>query len=432
VANERTVLAGSNVGTVWLLDAATGRVRWRHVTGGRLMGLAHGGDTVYISWTDRIPVRKPLDKDEPHPRRVVSAYPTQILALRAHDGSEVWRRDGWTVGRAKVALDGDVLVSDGPSPAPGERILYGQDMNTGEVRWSFDIGPPWGLSERLMGARGGRVFVYEGGTSHRLDVLAGQTGALCWRVPRSATFLTLSQRGRLLAVAEQTGPLSEIEYAINRAEAGSRLGTLSRRDALRALADDGVAYVARGRPPFEGLAAVRILDGTELWRAPGVGAHSAHLIVRENVLYSARFTDGKRAEVVALDSASGVVRWCWRSPGWLPGLLALWGRLIPRVLLFVAAHARRSIIRARDQHDRSIFHREIIHGQWRHPTRLVSGVQIAADDHAVYVGTSLGLIALRARDGKRLWYALPLMDLGWFIPPAAAPSRGKGAPPTSP
>ena len=90
------------------------------------------------------------------------------------------------------------------------------------------------------------------------------------------------------------------------------------------------------------------------------------------------------------------------------------------VLLFVLAQARRSIMRARDQHDRGIFRREVIHGQWRHPTQLVSQMTVAADAQTDYVGTSLGLIALRANDGKRLWYALPMMDLGWFIPPAVA------------
>jgi len=425
-ANDRTVLAGSEFGTVWLLDAATGRVRWRHVTGGRLSALAHGGDTVYISWCDPMPVRKPFGDPLERPRGAITGHPAQLLALRVRDGSVLWRRDGWGADRNRIALDADVLVSDGPSAAIGERIIYGLDAHTGEVRWSFDTGPPWGLSERLMGARAGRAFVYDAGDSHRLNapnilnVLDAKTGAVCWRAPHAAPVVTLSQGGGLLVVAEQVGPLPGIVNTINRAADGSPVGTLPRSGALRGLTDEGIAYVVWERPPFEELAAVRIFDGTALWRTPGVAGHQTHLIVRENVLYSAGFSHGKRAEVVALDPATGAVRWRWRSPGWLPSLLALWGRYIPRVLLFVAAQARRSIIRARDQRDRGIFYREVIHGQWRHPTQLVSRVTVAADAHAVYVGTSLGLIALRASDGKRLWYALPMMDLGWFISPAVA------------
>lgn len=427
MANDRTVLVGSNYGTVWLLDAATGKVRWRHVTGGRLSALAHGGDTVYISWFDPMPVRKPFGDPPERPRGAITGHPAQLLALHVHDGSVLWQRDGRGTDRNRIALDADVLVSEGPNAEIAGRNIYSLDAYTGEVRWSFDTGPPWGLSERLMGARAGRAFVFEGGGegSQRLNVLDAQSGSVCWSVLHAVAFVTLSQGGQLVVVAAQAGSGSETVRTINRAADGSPVGTLPRSDALLGLTDEGIAYVARDRPPLEAreeLAAVRIFDGTELWRAPGVGGHPTHLIVRENVLYCARFIHGKRAEVVALDPASGAVRWRWRSPGWLPSLLALWGTRLPRVLLFVAAQARRSIIRARDQRDRSIFFREVIHGQWRHPIQLVSQVTVAADAHTVYVGTSLGLIALRASDGKRLWYALPMMDLGWFIAPAVAPA----------
>ncbi len=63
-----------------------------------------------------------------------------------------------------------------------------------------------------------------------------------------------------------------------------------------------------------------------------------------------------------------------------------------------------------------------MHGQWRHPAALLGGVFAAAvgqgespDDERLYIGSSMGLLALGARDGHRLWHALPMMEIGSIV-----------------
>ena len=64
--------------------------------------------------------------------------------------------------------------------------------------------------------------------------------------------------------------------------------------------------------------------------------------------------------------------------------------------------------------------RELAQGQWRHPHWLLGGGWLVARWETIFFGTSLGVFALRARDGRLLWHALPATNVS-SVPPALAP-----------
>src|SRR5262249_51757173 len=139
-------------------------------------------------------------------------------------------------------------------------------------------------------------------------------------------------------------------------------------------------------------------------------------------LYVARlnYTSGL-AETLAVSAQSGRQRWYWHSPAHLPGLLKLWGWQTPRVVAFAFSQFRRSLKSHRKQANQSMWNRlrslwdttkwEILHGQWLRPASLLSDVFSAGiypgdspTDDQLYIGTSMGLSALRGRDRKLLWH----------------------------
>jgi hypothetical protein len=105
-------------------------------------------------------------------------------------------------------------------------------------------------------------------------------------------------------------------------------------------------------------------------------------------------------------------------------MLRLWGWRTPQVLLFAVAQARHTFARARATHDRHIIQREVTNGQWRHPAALSGLSPLAVDEESVYLGTDMGLFALRRSDGHLRWHALPTADLS-ATAPALAPPGGE-------
>src|SRR5260221_13443167 len=82
-----TVVAVSCYGTLWLLDARTGAVRWQLVNGCRLGQLAHGGETIYLTayssgWVRRDTRTWPLSRDELRQYQHLLVTPAEIIAVR--------------------------------------------------------------------------------------------------------------------------------------------------------------------------------------------------------------------------------------------------------------------------------------------------------------------------------------------------------------
>lgn len=424
-----TLITGSVHGTVNALDAATGTVLWQWAPGPQLGTLAHDGEMVYFATTS--PVGGLQRLDEPPPRTleerrnrkiVATGSPVTLTALRARDGTEVWQREGWRFGRqANVALADDLLIAEGPNEDIGQAYITAFDTRTGETRWRFDTGDPWGITVRLIAARGGRIFVRAGSSgADRLHVLDAQTGAEVWSREKVSLSVLLSASGKLVMVNAPSAAGNFKHDQLN-AEDGALLATSPHLGMVEALSDEGIAYVTSGMDPLGHVSAVRISDGEELWRTTGVAA--GHLLLADDTLYDSWLTQHERlAEVGALDAASGKHLWRWRSPSHLLPLLRLWGRNTPLVVTHALHEGRRSIARARQQHDRHIFVREVLRGQWRRPGALLHHFRMTTGWGMVYIATSLGVFALRSRDGRLLWHALPTYDLGWTTP-VVSPER---------
>lgn len=268
-------------------------------------------------------------------------------------------------------------------------------------------------------------------TNRHLDVLDTHTGDTLWS-KHVLPVMTFSNHGALIALTP-TSTQSSNTLTIYDAKDGQQVATLPPHSNLLALSDEGVAYVAGYVPPpcissaqlFSGqsatlpprhkpipmISAVRLSDGAELWRAENIEPGYT-VITTDDVLYAVRLTQPQQqGEVTALDIHTGQLLWRWHTPGNILSLLRLWQTRTPYVLLHAIAQIPRSITRARDSHNQSIIHHELINGQWRRPAHLLSNIHVAASDTAVYVVTSLGLFALHPRNGHLLWHALPTSDL---------------------
>jgi outer membrane protein assembly factor BamB len=453
-AHDHTVLAVSRYGTLWLLDARTGAIRWRLVNGCRLDELAHGGELLYLTtsslgWVRRDTRTPPVSRDELLQYQQLWVTPAEIIVIRAQVGSIAWRRAGW-VRRNRPPrvlfggnrLDGNYLVTDVTDFAETTPVISAVDATTGALRWRSRCtdGPRAG---QLEGVCAGRVYVYHA-EQRRLDVLDTTTGDLLWSCEQSATWRWhLSREGALLAEIGHAHGHADWSLTVRRTSDGAIAATLPVQGSFLALSDSGIVYLAVGPQWKTRIDALRISDGTRLWRAErmvpllapplDISMFGDQSLATERSLYVARLKQPSYlAEALAFDVRSGQQRWHWHSPAHLAPLLTLWGWRTPQVIGFALSQGRRSILRARE-HKRNRARmaeeiaREIMHGQWRHPTRLLGHVFSAAvgrgespDDERLYLGTSMGLFALDARNGHRLWHALPMMEIASIVP---APGR---------
>jgi outer membrane protein assembly factor BamB len=445
-----TVLAVSRYGTLWLLDARTGAVRWQLVNGCRLGQLAHGGETIYLTAYSSGFVRRdtrtwPLSRDELRQYQHLLVTPAEIIAVRTQDGSIAWRREGWVwrnqplrVLSGGCPLDGQLLVTDVTDFAEMTPVISAVDRASGAIRWRSPCADEPGAGQ-LQGACAGRVYIYQEG-QRRLDVLDTTTGDLLWSCEQPGMQRwQLSQGGELVAELGQENRRTDWPLTVRRASDGEIVATLAVQGSFLALTDTGIVYLAVGPEWKTQLDALRISDGTMLWRAQrqvpllsismSISIFLDHSFATDSSLYFARLKQSSYlAEALAFDVRSGQQRWHWRSPAHLLPLIQLWGWRTPQVIGFALSQVRRSIMRARDTHTRGhkstthIIAREIMHGQWRHPAALLGGVFAAAvgqgetpDDERLYIGTSMGLLALGARDGHRLWHALLMMEIGSIV-----------------
>jgi outer membrane protein assembly factor BamB len=162
-----TLAVSSRYGTIWMLQAKTGKVLWQHVSGEPSGPLIHTGDTLYVATSGRSFVGKQIElppairlKTWPdYPFSVIS-HPGYVTALRASDGTLLWRREGWLMRMQRevfAALDGELLITNNLAPEVGETLVCGIDIHTGETRWTYHIDEIAGPSERLLAVRSGRI-----------------------------------------------------------------------------------------------------------------------------------------------------------------------------------------------------------------------------------------------------------------------------------
>jgi hypothetical protein len=170
-AHDPTVLAASRYGTLWLLDARMGAIRWRLVNGCRLGELAHGGDLIYFTayssgWVRRDTRQPPTSRAELRQDWHLLVTPAEIVAVRTQDGSVAWRREGWVRKNQPLRilfggcpLDGGCLVTDVTDFAETTPMISALDATSGAIRWRSPCADEAGAGQ-LQGACAGRVYVY--------------------------------------------------------------------------------------------------------------------------------------------------------------------------------------------------------------------------------------------------------------------------------
>jgi outer membrane protein assembly factor BamB len=468
-ASTPTVLAVSRYGTFWLLEAQTGTVRWQLLNGSRSRVIDHGGEMIYVTYFSG-PIRRdtgkpPLRSEQPSfpsatPEEVLRYHDllvtqAELLALRSEDGSIAWRQAGWVPSNERLPivhgghrLDGDLVISSVTDFADETPVVSALDARTGAVRWTYRgaraLEP--GQTQpaiQLQGACAGRVYVYNANESH-LDVLDTSSGDLVWSCPQKESEWYLSPGGeRLAEVARGPDPHLVIRRTLDgRISAGL---SVSPEKTLLGLTDTGIAYLDGGPDWHKRVEALDTNTGETKWHAErhvppfytgkDIGLFTDNPVVSGNSLYFARYNQSSGlAEVLAFDTQAGKQRWYWHSPSHIMALLMLWGWRTPHVIMFALSQFRR---RLRSQWQRvgkpslgsrlqSIWHIirwDILAGQWLRPQNVLSTCFSVATDRdgspaedGLYVGTSMGLSALRGSDHRRLWHELLMMEITEIIP----------------
>jgi eukaryotic-like serine/threonine-protein kinase len=141
------VYAGSEVGAVFALDAATGEQRWRTA----------------IGLTPRGPI-------EVGPRMVfIRTDEAVIVALHAVDGVEAWRHP------VPGGVNAPLLAGEALVVAARSGVVAALDADTGEPRWTTDTGRTLRAAPSLTGADLQTIAAGDiGGRLTRIDLLTGR------------------------------------------------------------------------------------------------------------------------------------------------------------------------------------------------------------------------------------------------------------------
>ena len=259
------VLIGSDDGSVYSFDAASGAEQWRVSTGGpvRSSPTAAGG-TVFVG-----------------------SFDGDLYALRASDGRERWSAPTGFEVFSSPAVSGDVVVI-------GAKGLIAFDAGSGSQRWHFDTGGAVNSSPTIDGG-----IVYAGSHDGYLYAVNLETGKRRWRVgvgepanssPTVADGVVYVGGGRGLTAAD--------------ARSGKRLWRFDVADGVNSspAVAAGRVYVG-GRDGY--VYAIDAKSGKQAWRfAAGDRVDSSPTVVSGIVYVGAN--DGA---VYGLDAATGEERW---------------------------------------------------------------------------------------------------------------------------
>jgi len=390
-APAEVVIAQTRRGAVIALDSATGEPLWRCMTHDRATQVAYGGGRVYMSVaTTNRPASVEVDTPPGWQRMMeqsarpltrtprIKVRPSAVTALRALDGATLWRVTLYSADSVgPVYLAGDALITSVISFASQANEIIALDAETGKLRWSQRIGP---LFVAIGNQTPGLLWV-DGGT------IAGATVADAGATDAADTSFALldSATGAVIWRGDQTPPDPATE---RRSTSG----------ALTFSIDHGPAW------PHEYVRALRASDGAEVWRVAcegvaGLPATPVDMLAHDGQVYllsRGGSRGGRRIRLHALDAATGRILWRWRSSS----------------VLFALFLLRQAIQRAQEARRmgtwRSLW-RDALHLRWLHPVQPEGVPTMTAARGKLYLATYLGAFALRARDGRRLWHALPFV-----------------------
>lgn len=230
------VLVGAGDGTLYALDAATGRVLWQYATEGRIRSSPAVADgTVYVGSADG-----------------------SLHAVALATGERVWRFDaeGRSLASADFGFDRRTIMSSPAVDADGVYVgsrdghLYAVDRATGQERWRFDHDVSWVISSPAIAD--GVVYT---GSSDGLFVQAvdAASGEELWRTPTELNvFASPAVVNGALYVGTFTGAILGLDPATGeevwryRAEDAVMSSAVAADSTLYVGSDDGRLYAFRG------------------------------------------------------------------------------------------------------------------------------------------------------------------------------------------
>jgi hypothetical protein len=244
VVGDVAIFAGGD-GIVYAVDAATGRVRWRHETGTRLRSSPAAADgTIVLGGIDGA-----------------------VYAINLADGTRRWRHEteGASLSSEEAGFDRRTIQSS-PAIADGlvfvgsrDAHVYALDLATGERRWRTGDPPPWIITSPAVAD--GRVFA--GSSDGRfVQALDARTGRELWRarVP-SNVFASPSLADSTVYAADVDGTLVALDVATGRERWRTMLGAGGYSTPTP---DDGMLFVGSDDGS---LVAFRAAGGAEPRRA---------------------------------------------------------------------------------------------------------------------------------------------------------------------
>ena len=283
-----------------------------------------------------------------------------------------------------IVVDGKVIVGDLSG------ILRALDGRTGSEEWRFLDEKGGGFTESAAAADG-LVFVADlGGTLHGLDAA---TGAERWKVPLPNTGIQPLVADRLLYVGSSDGHAYGFDPATGqqrwdwKGPAGTQMHV--------SVVSDGVAYIGGGGVLY----AIRLVDRAYVW--PPVKTistnQSAAVLAGDTIFWAGRPGTGEvtGGQLLAIDRATGKVRWRWSSPsGQQVNPSSIRGGIVYAVTTDDGVYALRDKGAAAEQ-------------VW-HAAGPGSGRPISMVGGILYLQAADGpLIALSVTDGHQLWQTPP-------------------------
>jgi eukaryotic-like serine/threonine-protein kinase len=210
---------------------------------------------------------------------------------------------GGAANFSPIVVDGKVIIGDLSG------ILRALDARTGREIWRFPTEKGGGFSGSAAGANG-LIFVADlGGTLHGLDAA---TGAERWKVPLPNTGIQPLVADGLLYVGSSDGHAYGLDPATRQQRwdwegpAGTQMHV--------SVVSDGVAYIVGGGALY----AIRLVDKGNVWLPVRTNTkdQSAAVLAGDTIFWAASPGQGEvtGGELLAIDRATGKVRWRWSSP----------------------------------------------------------------------------------------------------------------------
>ncbi|MGH2561662.1 MAG: PQQ-binding-like beta-propeller repeat protein, partial [Thermomicrobiales bacterium] len=264
-ATDDTIYIGTNDNTLLALDLTSASERWRFDAGGTVWSTVPTAAALYVASTDG-----------------------HLYAVEPANGNELWRfQTGDELETAAAIGDGRIFVG-----GPRSGALVALDPNNGTEAWRLAGSPfttPPVVAQRL---------VFLGGDDDNLYAIDAVSGAIQWRFPTAGG---ASYQGPAVVDGIVYAPADRVGlYAID-AQSGEQLwlAEIPGEHLSSPAVVDGVVYVAGD---YAGpLIALDAATGERLWSAPDNQARPA---VADGAVYT------KWAEVVyAHDATTGEQRW---------------------------------------------------------------------------------------------------------------------------